>query len=225
VHHGQVQYRVGRSSFTVRAGQAIVIPAGVTHTTTFMGEVQATALGIGADMLRDVCDAMAAPAIALEAGLIDAAEDIVTLGDVTVAGRGHVMASQALAEALTIALLRTARARVIGGVSRDARICAALDRIQTEYSQPLAVEDLARCAGMSRFGFTRQFRAQTGSAPYQYLLSTRLDRAAERLRSGSCSVTEVAFAVGFTDLGRFGRMFRRRFGCSPSEMAGRARSV
>jgi AraC-like DNA-binding protein len=37
-------------------------------------------------------------------------------------------------------------------------------------------------------------------------------------------VTEAALRVGFNDLGRFGRAFRARFGCAPSEVATASRA-
>ena len=50
--------------------------------------------------------------------------------------------------------------------------------------------------------------ALSGKAPYAYLIDLRVQRAAELLRAGRSSVTEAAFAVGFSDLGRFARAFR-----------------
>ncbi len=48
--------------------------------------------------------------------------------------------------------------------------------------------------------------------------------ACERLASGSMSVTEVAYSLGFTDTSNFARAFRARAGCSPGQhRAGTAR--
>ena len=138
---------------------------------------------------------------------------------------GSLLAADAVGEALVVELLRRAPARAAAVAARDARVNLALDRICASYAEPLTVDDLARCAGMSRFHFSRLFRDQVGDAPYHHLLRVRVGRAAELLRRGRHDVSEAALAVGFHDLGRFARMFRREIGCSPSELShGRARA-
>ena len=94
----------------------------------------------------------------------------------------------------------------------------AIDLIERQHEESLSVQQLADAVGVSRFHFSRLFRQAIGKSPYQYLLEVRLDSAHTYLRSGLYTVTEVATAVGFSDLSRFGRMFRRRFGCSPSRL-------
>ena len=97
----------------------------------------------------------------------------------------------------------------------DPRIRAAVERIERDYAQPLTVADLARAASMSRYHFSRRFRAATGHSPYRYLIRYRVERGADRIAQGR-SVTEAAFEVGFGDLGRFASAFRARFGTLPS---------
>lgn len=52
--------------------------------------------------------------------------------------------------------------------------------------------------------------------PHQFVLRTRLHRAAVRLRRSDESVSAIAFDVGFNDLSTFNRRFRRLMGASPS---------
>jgi AraC family transcriptional regulator len=72
---------------------------------------------------------------------------------------------------------------------------------------------------MSRYHFSRSFRAELGISPYQWLLQKRVEHAAALLRRRRVSVTEAAFEVGFSDLSRFARAFRDQFGCPPSAFA------
>ena len=60
----------------------------------------------------------------------------------------------------------------------------------------------------------------------QLVLERRLTAAASALHGSTASVASVAAACGFGDLSYFGRAFRRRFDCSPSEwrQRGSARS-
>jgi AraC-like DNA-binding protein len=97
----------------------------------------------------------------------------------------------------------------------ERRMSDALRRIEAEAEEPLALADLARDAAMSPYHFLRTFRRVAGMTPHQYLLRTRLNRAAVRLRTSSESISAIAFDVGFGDLSTFNRRFRRFMGCSP----------
>ena len=70
-------------------------------------------------------------------------------------------------------------------------------------------------AGLSPFHFLRLFSRVLGVTPHQYLVRSRLRRAARLLADGVPSVTDVAFEVGFGDLSNFVRTFHRAAGVSP----------
>jgi AraC-like DNA-binding protein len=100
---------------------------------------------------------------------------------------------------------------------RDARrVTAAARRIEAAAEERLTLAQLARDAAMSPYHFLRVFRAVIGTTPHQFLLRTRLHRAAVRLRRSAEPVSTVAFDVGFDDLSTFNRRFRRVMGASPS---------
>jgi AraC family transcriptional regulator len=98
----------------------------------------------------------------------------------------------------------------------ERRITAALRRIEAHADEPLSLADLAREAAMSPYHFLRSFRAMVGMTPHQFILHTRLNRAAVRLRRTADSVSTIAFAAGFNDLSTFNRRFQRIMGLSPS---------
>jgi AraC family transcriptional regulator len=97
----------------------------------------------------------------------------------------------------------------------ERRVSDALRRIEAEAYEPLGLVDLARGVGMSPYHFLRTFRQVAGTTPHQYLLRTRLHRAAVRLRTSDDTVSAIAFDAGFGDLSTFNRRFRRVMGCSP----------
>ena len=78
-------------------------------------------------------------------------------------------------------------------------------------------EALATAAGMSYHQLYRALRDELGTTPSRYIRTVRAEVAAEMLKQGAGSVTEVAYAVGFESLSYFRRAFRERFGSSPSE--------
>ncbi len=92
----------------------------------------------------------------------------------------------------------------------------ALRQIEAQAHEPLALADLAREASMSPYHFLRTFRSLVGMTPHQFVLRTRLHRAAVRLRRTGDSVSTIAFEAGFNDLSTFNRRFRRMMGASPT---------
>ena len=70
---------------------------------------------------------------------------------------------------------------------------------------------------MSPFHFLRLFARVIGVTPHQYLVRSRLRRAARLLSDDAPSITNVALDVGFADLSNFVRTFRRAAGVSPRD--------
>jgi AraC-like DNA-binding protein len=92
----------------------------------------------------------------------------------------------------------------------------AKDLIDARYREPLDVAEIARAAHLSPAHFSREFRRTFGETPHQYLLTRRLERAAELLRNTDRSVAEICLAVGLTSVGSFTTSFGRAFGVSPT---------
>jgi AraC family transcriptional regulator len=87
--------------------------------------------------------------------------------------------------------------------------------IEDHSSEAVDLESAARAAGLSPFHFLRTFGAALGVTPHQYLIRSRLRKAARLLVDGGAAVTDVAFEVGFGDLSNFVNAFRRAAGVSP----------
>jgi AraC-like DNA-binding protein len=86
-------------------------------------------------------------------------------------------------------------------------------------AEHIALDELSRVAGASRFRFLRLFRASTGMTPMKYLESCRIELARKLLREGNRSMAEIAIAVGFADQSHFVKRFRRHTGCTPGQYA------
>lgn len=97
----------------------------------------------------------------------------------------------------------------------ERRISQAVRRIEDVAEEPLGLAALAEGAAMSRYHFLRSFRAVVGTTPHQYVLHTRMRRAAARLRASSEPVSAIAWDAGFGDLSTFNRRFRRVVGAAP----------
>jgi AraC family transcriptional regulator len=97
----------------------------------------------------------------------------------------------------------------------ERRATSALRRIEGESDQRLSLAMLAREAAMSPYHFLRVFRQVVGLTPHQFLLRTRLHRAALRLIRSQDPVSTIALDAGFNDLSTFNHRFRRYMGMSP----------
>lgn len=92
----------------------------------------------------------------------------------------------------------------------------AIGTMREEYSTPLTVDDLARCAMYSKFHFSRMFQRVTGISPGRYLSAVRIEQAKRLLVSTTLSVADVTNQVGFSGVGSFSTRFRYSVGVTPS---------
>jgi len=113
---------------------------------------------------------------------------------------------------------------VVSGRKRDLPRAGELDRrravkaalwIDAHSHEALDLERAAMEVGLRPFHFLRLFAKVLGVTPHQYLVRSRLRRAARLLAEGASSITDVAFDVGFGDLSNFVRTFHRAAGVSP----------
>jgi AraC-like DNA-binding protein len=105
----------------------------------------------------------------------------------------------------------------VGVVHPNRHLLRAKDLIDARYREPLDVPTLARAAHLSPAHFSREFRRAFDETPHQYLLTRRLERAAELLRNTDRSIADVCFTVGLSSVGSFTTTFGRTFGVTPTE--------
>jgi transcriptional regulator GlxA family with amidase domain len=97
----------------------------------------------------------------------------------------------------------------------DANLAPLLAWLDEHLSGPLSLDDMARQAGISPRTLSRQFKAQTGTTPLQWLLTARVRRAQELLETRSMSAEKIAESVGFESVSAFRTCFYRRVGTTP----------
>jgi len=95
------------------------------------------------------------------------------------------------------------------------RAVRAAMRIDAGSAAEIPLGEMARDAGLSAFHFLRVFSAVLGVTPHQYLVRSRLRKAAKLLADPDIPVTTVAHEAGFADLSNFVRTFRRAAGMPP----------
>ncbi len=93
----------------------------------------------------------------------------------------------------------------------------AIDYIDSHYSYPISVEDIAAYVGVSRSTLFRQFRRCLSTSPKEYLDQYRIRRAAYLLRHTSLTVNSVSTSVGYDNGLYFSKVFKKAMGTSPSK--------
>jgi len=96
-------------------------------------------------------------------------------------------------------------------------VAPALSYIASNYAEKLELSTAAKLCDLSRFQFSRTFKKEQGLTYRDFVIQTRIQRAAELMKRPTLSVTEAAFMAGFNDLSYFSRVFRRQLGVSPSQ--------
>jgi AraC family transcriptional regulator len=91
------------------------------------------------------------------------------------------------------------------------------DHVDAHLSESIDLAELSAIAGLSVFHFARQFKLSTGVTPHYYLVHTRVQRAQEMLASTELSLSDVAFATGFSDQSHLTRHFRQIVGVTPGQ--------
>ncbi len=98
----------------------------------------------------------------------------------------------------------------------------SLAYLESNYHDPmLSANRLAEIAGISEIYFRKIFTSLYGTSPAKYIRSIRIEKAKNCLLDKGMSVTDVADAVGFSNLYHFSRTFKHVVGVSPTEYISR----
>ncbi|HZM13125.1 MAG TPA: response regulator, partial [Bacteroidales bacterium] len=81
----------------------------------------------------------------------------------------------------------------------------------------LTVEELVSGIGIGRSVFFKKLKSLTGLAPIEFIREVRVKRAAQLIESGEYTISQVTYMVGCNDPHYFSRIFKQRFGMTPSE--------
>ena len=93
----------------------------------------------------------------------------------------------------------------------------ARHHILSHLTEPLALDDVAKQAGVSPFHFCKIFKRTTGLTFTDFVNRARVEQAKRLLLKPCARITEVAYDVGFQSLSQFNRSFRRIMDQSPTE--------
>ena len=97
------------------------------------------------------------------------------------------------------------------------KISKSFEYVEKNYMEDIHLKDIARAAGFSEYYFSRLFKEITEKNFRQYLNEYRVKKAEAFLTNPNYTISEAAYAVGFSSISTFDRLFRKIKGCSPQD--------
>jgi transcriptional regulator GlxA family with amidase domain len=99
----------------------------------------------------------------------------------------------------------------------DETILQIQEFIENRYSQKHSVDDLALSHSLIRRTLERRFRKATGTSINEYTQRVRVEAAKKELETGTKTINQVMYHVGYNDGKAFRDAFKKYVGIGPSE--------
>jgi len=219
VRHGTFGYRVRGRQFEMVAGAMLIGFPGDEFVCTHDHACGDECLSFR--LAPDIADTVGSNDKVWKRGALPPLAPIMVLGELAqaaAAGQSDVGLDEAgMLLAMRLAALTGARSQALRRATpRDRRRAVETALwLDANAHEPVDLDRAARQAGLSPFHFLRLFARILGVTPHQYLLRSRLRRAARALAADDRPVSDIALDVGFADLSNFVRTFHRAAGISP----------
>lgn len=97
------------------------------------------------------------------------------------------------------------------------QVLPAYEYIVTHYTQTVRNDHLAQLCGLSTPYFRKLFTDIYGASPFSYVQSLRMCKAKELLKSDYLSISDIALSLGYNNIYEFSKMFKKQYGCSPTQ--------
>lgn len=94
----------------------------------------------------------------------------------------------------------------------------AIEYVQAHYGDKITLQDLCNQTGVGKNRCTAIFNRYTNMSPIEYVRYYRIEKSFEYLRNTDMTITEIAFAVGFTGASYYTETFRQHVGYAPMEV-------
>lgn len=92
-----------------------------------------------------------------------------------------------------------------------------LDYINANLEKEISLVSAADFAKVKPVYLSRLFKEETGKNFIEYLTDMRLDKAKQLLADDELNIKEITYSVGYADQNYFSKIFRKKFGMTPTE--------
>ena len=97
------------------------------------------------------------------------------------------------------------------------QVLAIKSFLEKNLSEDLSVDNLVSLCGLAPNKLQMGFKYLFNTTVNSYVKKVRLDKAAELLETSEMNVSEIVYAIGFSSRSYFSKIFKQRFGISPSD--------
>ncbi|GAB3412762.1 AraC family transcriptional regulator [Niabella aquatica] len=101
--------------------------------------------------------------------------------------------------------------------SDSSRIDMVLSYLNSHYTQPISLKEVASFAAMNNSAFCRFFKTKTGKSFKSYLMDMRIDYACKLLLLDEKNIYQISTECGFDTISHFNKTFKNKLGYPPSE--------
>lgn len=99
----------------------------------------------------------------------------------------------------------------------DRRVQRTIEYLRQESQRPGSLVDIATRVGLSPSRLTHLFKRHVRISIREFIQGRRLVRAAELIVTTDERISQICYAVGFTDPSNFNHAFKKEFGVTPTE--------
>lgn len=135
---------------------------------------------------------------------------------------GHELAVKAHIYNLIVLLLRNyidefIKEKNIYKLDNFKRFHEVFEYIDNNYNKKICAKELSSIAHISTYYFCRIFKQITGRTATEYINEIRLKKSIELLKNDTMNITEISINCGFNDVNYFCRLFKKKYGVSPTK--------
>jgi AraC family transcriptional regulator len=189
--------------------------------------VETLQVGLPGHALRHAADSLWGRAATPELDLLDTDDDT-TVALVTALARAREAGAPEMYAEAAVQFLAVHLLTRYGGLPmprpprpETRRTTAVRSFVASHLAEPLTLAELAAEADLSPWHFLRVFRAETGTTPMAFVARLRVEAAQHLLRTTARSVTDIAYACGFSSPGHLTAAFRRQLQTTPTRYRAR----
>lgn len=114
--------------------------------------------------------------------------------------------------------ISTAGSYAFESVNKKYVVERIVNYFEDHYNEKISLDQIAENMYLSPFYISKIFKSEIGDTPIRHLINIRLEKARMLLEEGNnSSIQEIAGMVGYDDAYHFSKLFKKRYGISPSQ--------